>query len=294
MILARLLPTLLALALGAEPPPPAEPGTAAEPAPGAILSRALRTVPDDLVALTTAPFQDARTDGVVLGSLLALVAVDRPATRFLQAHVEPRLTYQWAGPFGAHGTDGYLALAVPAYYLGALALGDSKGQAAALLSVKAGAYAFLYAHLLGKSLTGRNRPNPDLPGGGPAPAPFTNDPWDWGHLHRPHPEAEPSGTAFPSYHYTLFFAVASVFHHVYDTPWIPYGAAAVVLGANFKGHRHWVSDCVAGAALGIGIGQVAVGRFNNAGRPGGRGLALSLLPVLDADGGCGLALRAAW
>ena len=266
--------------------------------PGEVLSGAFLSIPGDLVTLTTAPFQDAKADAVVLGSLLALVATDGPSTKFLQTHLENRLTYHWSGPSLGFthlgGADGYLVAFIPAYYLGSLTADHSDGQIAAVLSVKASAYAVLYAQLLGKSLTGRNRPNPDLASGQPAEAPFTNNPWDWGHLHQPYFGGKAAGTAFPSFHYTLYFAVASVFHHVYDSPWLPYGVAAVALGADLKGHRHWVSDCVAGAALGIGIGQVTVRNFYRTPLPAGRALTLSLQPALGLDGGYGLALKADW
>ncbi len=266
--------------------------------PGSVLSRVFRTIPGDLVALTTAPFQDAKADGVVFGSLLVLVATDQPSTKFLQTHVAPKLAYTWSGPnlgiTHLNGADGYLVAFLPACYLGSLAADHSQGQIAALLSIKAGAYAVLYAQLLGKSLSGRNRPNPDLASGQPAESPYTNNPWDWGHVHRPYPGPNGDATAFPSFHYTLYFAVASVFAHVYETPWVPYGLAAVALGANFKSHHHWVSDSVAGAALGIGIGQVTVGEFYKTSPSGNRGLTLSLQPAVGMDGGYGMALKATW
>jgi hypothetical protein len=263
-----------------------------------VLYRAVVTIPDDLLALTTAPFQDAKADAIVFGSLLVLVATDQPSTKFLQTHIAPKLTYTWSGPnLGSTrigGADGYLVAFIPVYYLGSLATDHSQGQIAALLSIKAGAYAYLYAQLLGKSLTGRTRPNPDLASGQSAEPPYTNDPWDWGHFHRPSFGWDSNGTAFPSFHYTLYFAVASVFHHVYENPWIPYGLATVALGANFSGHHHWVSDSVAGAALGIGIGHVTVGEFFKTSVSSKQALTISLQPAMGMDGGYGMALKAAW
>jgi hypothetical protein len=59
----------------------------------------------------------------------------------------------------------------------------------------------------------------------------------------------------PSFHFTMFFSVARVYARSYDNYWLPYVVAAGMLGSDITGHRHWVSDMVAGALLGTFIGN---------------------------------------
>ena len=61
-------------------------------------------------------------------------------------------------------------------------------------------------------------------------------------------------------------------------------AATLLAVSNIRGHRHWVSDMVAGTALGIGIGEVVL-RNSDAYRSGG----LTAAPMVT-EGGTGLSL----
>ena len=82
----------------------------------------------------------------------------------------------------------------------------------------------------------------------------------------------------PSFHFTLFFAVASVYSNAYDDALWPYGLAAVGLASNIRGHNHWVSDMIAGALIGTAIGNVLTAeRFDDDGR-------LQLAPFMDSQG----------
>lgn len=67
------------------------------------------------------------------------------------------------------------------------------------------------------------------------------------------------GNSFPSGHSTQAWAVATVIAHEYkDRPAVvfaAYGVASAVSIARFTGHKHYLSDVLAGSALGWGIGR---------------------------------------
>jgi hypothetical protein len=67
------------------------------------------------------------------------------------------------------------------------------------------------------------------------------------------------GSSFPSGHSAQAWAVATVVAHEYkDRPAVQiaaYGIASAVSVARFTGHKHYISDVVAGSALGFGIGK---------------------------------------
>jgi len=67
------------------------------------------------------------------------------------------------------------------------------------------------------------------------------------------------GSSFPSGHATQAWAVATVIAHEYkDRPAVQiaaYGIASAVSVARFTGHKHYISDVLAGSALGFGIGK---------------------------------------
>ena len=90
------------------------------------------------------------------------------------------------------------------------------------------------------------------------------------------------GTSFPSGHATQAFAVASVIATHYDELWIKasaYGVASLVGFARLYHDKHFLSDVVAGAAIGTVVGRTVV-RFNDA-RRGGTTLAIT--PLIDGD-----------
>ena len=67
------------------------------------------------------------------------------------------------------------------------------------------------------------------------------------------------GNSFPSGHSTQAWAVATVianeYKHRRTVQIAAYGIAGAVSVARFTGHRHYLSDVIAGSALGYGIGK---------------------------------------
>jgi hypothetical protein len=91
----------------------------------------------------------------------------------------------------------------------------------------------------------------------------------------------------PSFHFTMFFAVATVYSEAHGGALWPYGVAALGLASNVRGHHHWVSDMAAGALVGTAIGRVVTdGRFDGSGR-------LTVTPTLPS-GALGIGVRYAF
>lgn len=73
------------------------------------------------------------------------------------------------------------------------------------------------------------------------------------HFTGPGPMASQSG--MPSNHVGLAFALATPFAQRYDMPWL-YGLAASTAIGRVHSQEHWVSDTVAGALIGYGLGSL--------------------------------------
>jgi len=268
--------------------------TAGPPAPPdrlEILEDGITSVPRDLKRLVRFPvdrWTETRNSLLAIG---ALIALDKPLTRAWQDHVETSLDgfHLPKSPLNAlyHGKlgveDGWLLTGIGATYLAGFVTNDAKAEETGVLAVKAAAYSVVVSQLVLKSLTGRVRPVDSLSTESSENG-RTTDPWDFGHVHAPYLGSGGGGTSMPSYHFTLFFSVATVYSEAYGHAWWPYGLAAVGLASNIKGHHHWVSDMTAGSLVGIGIGRVVSdGRLDGEGR-------LKLAPYVGKDGS-GMALR---
>ena len=85
----------------------------------------------------------------------------------------------------------------------------------------------------------------------------------------------------PSFHLTQYFAVARVYAGIYDNNVVPYLLASALTASNIRGHHHWVSDMVAGAAIGIGIGSLILNQYEDRKYSADGGV---LLPVVSSSG----------
>jgi hypothetical protein len=229
-----------------------------------VLGAALRSVPGELTTIFRYPFDStADFSKYVLGVGL-LIAFDKPLTKAYQQHIErplqgfrvgdaPEPFRKLGRDFGTGGTDGWLLLGVAGTYLGGMVFDDPRAEHAGAAATKSLAYSILISQVLLKSLSGRKRPLSSLATGTPDSV-YTDNPYDFGNSRRPTFRSLQANTSFPSFHYTAFFAAAKVYQEAYDNYWIPYGLMTVGLASDIKGHRHWVSDTVAGALIGTGIG----------------------------------------
>jgi membrane-associated phospholipid phosphatase len=82
-----------------------------------------------------------------------------------------------------------------------------------------------------------------------------------------------SGSSFPSSHASLTFAIGTVLAESGNEEFrwlrraIGYGAASAVAYSRVHDGAHWLSDTVAGAALGIATGRFVTGRADERSRP---------------------------
>jgi len=232
-----------------------------------LISDAFFNIDDDFKGMALYPFEHPKETLFFLGGIGVLVAADKPVTRYYQDKVEPLFngyalkTPAAAKKLGLNGADSYLVLGITGSYALGVAFNDEKSQKAALLAGKATVYSIMISHLLLKTITGRQRPVSNLRTATGDQPPFTTNPYAFGHFRRPRLGSFAGGSSMPSYHFTQYFAVARVYAEVYDNYLIPYGVAAALLASDIKGHRHWVSDMVAGALIGTVIGGVVA---NNA------------------------------
>ncbi len=218
------------------------------------------SVPQDLYNIAVTPFTHPLESLSFLGLTAGLVAVDYPLTLAYQEWVEKPLDlYSLPTLFIdtpiTHGADSWVVFGMVGHYLAGFALGDERSQVAAVLAGKAVAYSFVTSHVLLKALTGRNRPADSLATCTGSTSYDTCSPFDWGNWHAPYWESNQYGTAMPSFHLTMYFAVARVYADVYENYWLPYLGATLIHISDIKGHQHWLSDMVAGALIGTFIGH---------------------------------------
>ncbi len=247
-----------------------------------ILSRSFTTVPSDFAKILTYPVDhpdELKTFALVVGPLVLL---DKPITKFYQNHVETPLSGFKLPPSPlegyqvASGADGWLLLTVGGSYLGGVLFDDARSQQAGIMAVKATAYSVVFSQLLLKSLTGRKRPISWANNGKPDGT-YTDSPYEFGYIHSPNPRQAQYATSLPSFHFTMYFAVAKVYQKTYDNYVVPYSLATIALASNIQGHKHWVSDMVAGALIGTAIGEVVTSNslFDSA--------KVNLMPYVEKD-----------
>ena len=140
-------------------------------------------------------------------------------------------------PFGGN----YSLLLMSGFLAHGLIAKNQRSVSTSLLCLESFALSSLFARIP-KILVGRDRPN--NPAGNDA---FTIK----GPFH---------GNSFPSGHTTAAFSVASVIATQYrDTKWVPFAAytvASMVGLSRIYDNQHWLSDVVAGAAIGTLVGNL--------------------------------------
>lgn len=165
--------------------------------------------------------------GALLGSALLDDSADRWAARHQGGRWERLGNAASAAPLLMAAGSALLASGVA----------GQPAASTAQTSLLAGAGA-LGASLAVRALAGRSRP---LQGQGS------------GHFSGPGPGSIRS--AFPSNHSALAFALATPFARQHQMPWL-YGVAAATALGRVQQREHWLSDTVAGALLGFGIGSL--------------------------------------
>lgn len=211
-----------------------------EPSCPTPLSRSLEAIK----AYVTAPARWDGRDWLLFGGTLAAVGVAH--------HFDTSVRDHFAGnapTFPSNGSPDTLQDALPA---AALFLGtwgyanlsdDDDGRHEAHAMLEAGALSVATAYAVGY-LARREGPNQ------------TSDPNRW----------ESSGTSFPSEHATLAFAIGTVLAESGNSQYrwvrrvLGYGVAGFTAYQRLNHNAHWLSDTVAGAALGAASAHFAMSR----------------------------------
>ncbi len=215
-------------------------------APGAGAPSGIRIAISDTAQYFTAPLRWDAEDWTYFGISLAAVAAAHAADSTVRSHFA-------SGPKdGLNGGEDANSLrdAIPALALiggtWALAgyLGDSDGYRETWRLLEAGVYSTVTAEALTYA-AGRERPDGT-----------TSDRWREG------------GDSFPSVHASAAFAIGMTFAESGsdDYRWIRrivgYAVAAGTAYVRVKDNVHWLSDTVAGAAIGIATARFVLNREN--------------------------------
>src|SRR5690242_7885844 len=201
----------------------------------------LKNIWRDQKAIWTAPFHLERSDAkwaVPSGiGLMALFATDRITGDEIG---EAERQVAWSRHISNLGSVYSLTAVSGVFYVIGRAKKNDRARETGLLSAEAIIDSVIVEGVL-KGVTQRARP---LDG-------------------RERSEFFDGGSSFPSGHSTQTWAVATVIAHEYkDRPGVQvaaYGIATAVSVARFTGHKHYLSDVVAGSAMGFGIGRYVYG-----------------------------------
>ena len=186
----------------------------------------------DQKAIWTSPFRMNRHNAkwwlIFTGATAALIATDKHTSNFL----ENRPTQvRWGNNLSEIGAA-YTVIPVAAgFYLGGAIAHDSKARETGILGAEALLDGLIVQEVL-KPIAGRNRPD----------APEDKGRWFVG------------GASFPSGHSIESWALASVVAHEYShkkwVPFVAYGLSTLVSSARFTAQQHYLSDILAGSAIG--------------------------------------------
>jgi membrane-associated phospholipid phosphatase len=216
----------------------ASPQPSPSPSPTPSLEhRFFKNILHDQKAIWTAPFHVERSDAkwmIPAGvGWMALVSTDRITGDEIG---ESERQVAWSRHISNAGSVYTLAGAVGTFYFLGRAKHNDRARETGLLSAEAMINSIIVEGVL-KGVTRRGRPLDGVE----------------------RSEFFEGGSSFPSGHATQTWAVATVIANEYkDRPAVQiaaYGVATAVSVARFTGHKHYLSDVVAGSALGWGIGR---------------------------------------
>jgi len=196
----------------------------------------------DTKSIVSSPAHWDQKDWTKLGVFVAaeggIIFADKSVKDFFQENRSANLdkiSKNFFEPFGGN----YSLIVMSGFMAHGLLAKNSKSVSTALLSLES----FLLASAIvriPKTLVGRDRPD------------IASDQFQFkGPFH---------GNSFPSGHTTAVFSVASVIATQYrDTKWVPvaaYSVASMVGLSRIYDNKHWLSDVVAGAAIGTLVGNL--------------------------------------
>jgi len=245
-----------------------------------FLKNQILSSPTDLKNIFLYPIKNPKETALFSGISLGLVISDKVTTDFIQDQINPLFDFRlqslnYLPKSGITSDVQFLFSGLVALYGGSLITKSQRGQVAAVLSTKAMIYSYIYSHLFLKSIFGRSRPNPNLDN--PIGGVYTSNRFDFGNIHRPYFNSRSEFTGFPSFHFTMTFAVAKTLHRIYKFNSIPYIVTSIMLLPDFRAHNHWVSDMVGGALIGTMIGNLVADNYFDSIREDNK---MSFLPLI--------------
>jgi membrane-associated phospholipid phosphatase len=200
----------------------------------------------DAKAYYTAPLHWNREDWEYFGGALAAIAVAHHYDTQVRTHFDAGSPLP-DGPHPGASTDITDALPAAALFLGtwsyAHLVGSHTGDSEAWNMLEAAGLSFVSAYAI-KYVVRRERPYQ------------TRNPNAW----------FSGGDSFPSEHATAAFAIGTVFaetgnpRYLWIRRTIGYGIAAYTAYLRLKANAHWLSDTVAGAALGMATAHFVMDR----------------------------------
>jgi membrane-associated phospholipid phosphatase len=211
--------------------------TAQTPAPTSLEKDFFKNILDDQKAIWTAPLhiQRADTKWIVPGSigLMALITTDR-ITGDEMAEFDRQVAASRA--ISRVGSTYTLGAVAGTFYLLGRKNNDARARETGILSAEALVNSLLVSTAL-KGITQRVRPATG----------------------RERSEFFDGGNSFPSGHSTQVWAVATIiaseYHDRRSVQIAAFATASAVSFARFAEHKHYLSDVLAGSALGYGIGK---------------------------------------
>jgi membrane-associated phospholipid phosphatase len=194
----------------------------------------------DQKAIWTSPFHMDKEDAIEWASFgvvtASLIITDRRTSHFLE---NSPTQVNWSNNVSQAGAAYTVIPVMSGFYLYGVLADNQKARETGVLGGEALLDGLIVSELL-KVAVRRNRPNaPTQPG-----------------------DFFKGGASFPSGHAMASFAMASVVAHEYRNrkfvPFVAYGLAALVSSARVGAQQHYVSDVVAGGAIGYFIGRYVV------------------------------------
>lgn len=205
----------------------------------------------DSKAIVTSPVRWQQNDWITFGVLVSgtggLMFADQSVANFAQEQRSEKLD-QFSANFLEPFDLEYSMILMGGIFAHGIIAKNEKSVSTALLAFESYVLAGLITRIP-KNLLGRERPD-NWRGDGPF---VFNGPFH--------------GNSFPSGHATASFAIASVIANQYrDHKWVPvvaYSVASLTAISRVYDNKHWLSDVVAGAAIGTLVGNLVSHRSSN-------------------------------
>jgi PAP2 superfamily len=207
---------------------------------------------DDVKCYVTQPIRWDGLDWIYLGSTLAAVGVAHHYDQDVRTHFVDEGTAPASNSKSYDQEDAWPAAGVfAATLLYAVVSNDHDGRSETWQMAEAAGFSSATSYLL-KYAAGRERPD------------VSSDPNQW----------RTGGDSFPSLHATVAFAIGTVLaesgndHYRWVRRFLGYGMAGYTGYSRLKHNAHWLSDTVAGAAIGMSTAHFVMNRHEGYSRVG--------------------------